>query len=101
MVSPDAFSIPERTPLITISALASYSSSDPTWFQSQPFVHRAANWTGRVGATLAELLLQLRRDVPQVIARSPAVNGLIGILRGIGVHTAEVRVADGTALAID
>jgi S-DNA-T family DNA segregation ATPase FtsK/SpoIIIE len=44
---------------ITIGALASYHASDPTWFQSQPSIHRAANWTGRVGATLAELLLQL------------------------------------------
>jgi S-DNA-T family DNA segregation ATPase FtsK/SpoIIIE len=44
---------------ITISALASYRATDATWFQSQPLVHRAANWTGRVGATIAELLLQL------------------------------------------
>jgi S-DNA-T family DNA segregation ATPase FtsK/SpoIIIE len=44
---------------ITIGALFSYSGTDATWFQSQPEEHRAANWTGRVGATLAELLLQL------------------------------------------
>src|SRR5580765_2632985 len=44
---------------ITIGALVSYQASDPTWFQSQPLRERAANWTGRVGATLAELLLQL------------------------------------------
>src|SRR6185436_11743696 len=43
---------------ITISALASYHGTDATWFQSQPAVHRAANWTGRVGATIAELMLQ-------------------------------------------
>ena len=44
---------------ITISALVSYNGTDATWFQTQPLVHRAANWTGRVGATIAELLLQL------------------------------------------
>ena len=44
---------------ITIGALVSYQGTDATWFQSQPLVHRAANWTGRVGATIAELLLQL------------------------------------------
>ncbi len=44
---------------ITVGALLSYRGSDATWFQSQVEVHRAANWTGRVGATLAELLLQL------------------------------------------
>jgi len=44
---------------ITIGALLSYRGSDATWFQSQAEVHRAANWTGRVGATIAELLLQL------------------------------------------
>jgi S-DNA-T family DNA segregation ATPase FtsK/SpoIIIE len=44
---------------ITISALASYEGADATWFQSQPLAHHAANWVGRVGATIAELLLQL------------------------------------------
>ena len=44
---------------ITIGALLSYRGTDSTWFQSQPGVQRAANWTGRVGATIAELLLQL------------------------------------------
>lgn len=44
---------------ITIGALLSYRGTDATWFQSQAEVHRAANWIGRVGATIAELLLQL------------------------------------------
>ena len=44
---------------ITITALLSYHGTDATWFQSQPLAHRAANWAGRVGATIAELLLQL------------------------------------------
>ncbi len=44
---------------ITIGALLSYRGTDATWFQSQPAAHRAANWIGRVGATLAELFLQL------------------------------------------
>jgi len=44
---------------ITIGALASYSASDATWFQSQPVALHPANWIGRVGATLSELLLQL------------------------------------------
>src|SRR4029453_5851347 len=44
---------------ITILALLSYRGSDATWFHAQPGVAPAANWIGRVGATLAELLLQL------------------------------------------
>jgi S-DNA-T family DNA segregation ATPase FtsK/SpoIIIE len=45
--------------VLTICALASYHGTDATWFRTQPGLHRAANWIGRVGATLAELLLQL------------------------------------------
>jgi len=44
---------------LTICALASYDVTDATWFRAQPGLHPAANWIGRVGATLAELLLQL------------------------------------------
>ena len=44
---------------ITAFALVSYHGTDPTWFQTQPGFARAGNWAGRVGATLAELLLQL------------------------------------------
>ena len=60
---------------ITISALASYNSADPTWFQSQPFTQRAANWTGRVGATLAELLLQLLGTAAFLVPVVLAVTG--------------------------
>jgi len=60
---------------ITIGALASYNSADPTWFQSQPFMHRAANWTGRVGATLAELLLQLLGTAAFLVPAVLAVTG--------------------------
>ena len=60
---------------ITIGALASYESADPTWFQSQPFMHRTANWTGRVGATLAELLLQLLGTAAFLV---PVVFGVTG-----------------------
>jgi S-DNA-T family DNA segregation ATPase FtsK/SpoIIIE len=60
---------------ITIGALASYNSADPTWFQSQPIVHRAANWTGRVGATLAELLLQLLGTAAFLVPVVLAVTG--------------------------
>ncbi|HEX4825657.1 MAG TPA: DNA translocase FtsK 4TM domain-containing protein [Candidatus Polarisedimenticolaceae bacterium] len=45
--------------VLATCALASYHGTDATWFQRQPDLHRAANWIGRVGATLAELLLQL------------------------------------------
>ena len=44
---------------ITALALASYQGTDATWFHAQPGIVRASNWIGRVGATLAELLLQL------------------------------------------
>jgi S-DNA-T family DNA segregation ATPase FtsK/SpoIIIE len=60
---------------ITISALASYNSADPTWFQSQPFTQRATNWTGRVGATLAELLLQLLGTAAFLVPVVLAVTG--------------------------
>jgi S-DNA-T family DNA segregation ATPase FtsK/SpoIIIE len=60
---------------ITISALASYNSADPTWFQSQPFMQRATNWTGRVGATLAELLLQLLGTAAFLVPVVLAVTG--------------------------
>jgi S-DNA-T family DNA segregation ATPase FtsK/SpoIIIE len=60
---------------ITIGALASYNSADPTWFQSQPSLHRAANWTGRVGATLAELLLQLLGTAAFLVPVVLAVTG--------------------------
>src|SRR5258706_6542835 len=60
---------------ITIGALASYNSADPTWFQSQPVMHRAANWTGRVGATLAELLLQLLGTAAFLVPVVLAVTG--------------------------
>src|SRR6266850_609377 len=60
---------------ITIGALASYNGADPTWFQSQPLVHRVANWTGRVGATLAELLLQLLGTAAFLVPVVLAVTG--------------------------
>jgi S-DNA-T family DNA segregation ATPase FtsK/SpoIIIE len=60
---------------ITIGALASYQASDPTWFQSGQPLHRAANWTGRVGATLAELLLQVLGTAAFLVPVVLAVTG--------------------------
>ena len=40
-------------------ALVSYDASDATWFHAQPEAQPAVNWIGRVGATLAEVLLQV------------------------------------------
>jgi S-DNA-T family DNA segregation ATPase FtsK/SpoIIIE len=60
---------------ITIGALLSYQGTDATWFQSQPSVHRAANWIGRVGATLAELLLQLLGTAAFLVPVVLAVTG--------------------------
>src|SRR5262245_8906417 len=60
---------------ITIGALASYHGTDATWFQSQPGIQRAANWTGRVGATLAELLLQLLGTAAFLVPVVLAVTG--------------------------
>jgi S-DNA-T family DNA segregation ATPase FtsK/SpoIIIE len=40
-------------------ALVSYDAADATWFHTQPAAQPAVNWIGRVGATLAEVLLQV------------------------------------------
>jgi S-DNA-T family DNA segregation ATPase FtsK/SpoIIIE len=70
---------------ITVGALASYHGTDATWFQSQPGVHRAANVTGRVGATLAELLLQLLGTAAFLV---PVVFGVTGWNRFTGKSAA-------------
>ena len=44
---------------MTALALVSYDAADATWFHAQPATHPAVNWIGRVGATLAEVLLQV------------------------------------------
>ncbi len=44
---------------VALLALLSYSQSDPTWFQRVSGVTHVSNWMGRVGATLAEALLQI------------------------------------------
>jgi S-DNA-T family DNA segregation ATPase FtsK/SpoIIIE len=44
---------------MTALALASYDAGDATWFHAQPGASAAVNWIGRVGATLAEILLQV------------------------------------------
>ena len=60
---------------LTIGALLSYRGTDATWFQSQPFPHRAANWAGRVGATIAELFLQLLGTAAFLVPVVLAVTG--------------------------
>ncbi|HVQ35777.1 MAG TPA: DNA translocase FtsK 4TM domain-containing protein [Candidatus Bathyarchaeia archaeon] len=44
---------------MTALALATYDAADATWFHAQPAASAAANAIGRVGATLAEVLLQV------------------------------------------
>ncbi|HJQ97511.1 MAG TPA: DNA translocase FtsK 4TM domain-containing protein [Candidatus Polarisedimenticolaceae bacterium] len=44
---------------MTALALATYDAADATWFHAQPAAAAAANAIGRVGATLAEVLLQV------------------------------------------
>jgi S-DNA-T family DNA segregation ATPase FtsK/SpoIIIE len=44
---------------MTALALATYDASDATWFHAQPVAATAVNAIGRVGATLAEVLLQV------------------------------------------
>jgi len=61
--------------VLTLCALASYSGRDATWFQTLPGVHRAANWIGRVGATLAELLLQLLGTASFLVPAVLAITG--------------------------
>jgi len=82
---------------ITIGALLSYRGTDATWFQSQPVVHRAANWTGRVGATLAELLLQLLGTAAFLVPVVLAVTGW-NRFRGTSVASSYARLLGFSAL---
>ena len=82
---------------ITIGALLSYRGTDATWFQSQPVVHRAANWTGRVGATLAELLLQLLGTAAFLVPVVLAVTGW-NRFRGTSPATSYARLLGFSAL---
>jgi S-DNA-T family DNA segregation ATPase FtsK/SpoIIIE len=82
---------------ITISALASYHGTDATWFQSQPLVQRAANWTGRVGATIAELLLQLLGTAAFLLPVVLAVTGW-NRFRGMSVASSYGRLLGLLAL---
>jgi len=45
--------------VVSLLALLSYHGSDSTWFQRIPAGGTERNWMGRVGATLAEALLQI------------------------------------------
>jgi len=60
---------------ITLLALMSYDASDPTWFHRQDGGATGNNWTGRVGATLAEALLQLVGVAAFLV---PIVLGVVG-----------------------
>jgi S-DNA-T family DNA segregation ATPase FtsK/SpoIIIE len=60
---------------ITLLALMSYDASDPTWFHRQQEGATGSNWTGRVGATLAEALLQLVGVAAFLV---PIVLGFVG-----------------------
>jgi len=60
---------------ITLLALLSYDASDPTWFHRQQEGATGSNWTGRVGATLAEALLQLVGVAAFLV---PIVLGFVG-----------------------
>jgi S-DNA-T family DNA segregation ATPase FtsK/SpoIIIE len=82
---------------ITVGALASYHGTDATWFQSQPLAHRAANWTGRVGATLAELLLQLLGTAAFLVPVVLAVTGW-NRFRGKSVASSYARLVGFAAL---
>lgn len=70
--------------LITLLALVSYDVRDPSWFQRQPDGSPIHNWTGRVGATLAEGLLQFLGTAVFLV---PVVLGVVGWnrLRGQGM----------------
>ena len=83
---------------ITVGALLSYSGTDATWFQSQPVFHRAANWTGRVGATLAELLLQLLGTAAFLVPVVFAVTGW-NRFRGKSAASSYARLLGFSALA--
>ncbi len=82
---------------ITIGALLSYRVTDATWFQSQPAAHRIANWTGRVGATLAELLLQLLGTAAFLVPVVLAITGW-NRFRGKSVASSYARLAGLFAL---
>ena len=70
--------------LITLLAVLSYDSRDPTWFADATERPPTRNWTGSVGANLAEGLLQALGLVAFLL---PIVLGIVGAsrLRGRGV----------------
>jgi S-DNA-T family DNA segregation ATPase FtsK/SpoIIIE len=84
---------------ITVLALASYASTDATWFQRQPGLHGATNWIGRVGATLAELLLQLLGTAAFLVPVVLAITGW-NRFRGKSVASSYGRLAGLLALLV-
>jgi S-DNA-T family DNA segregation ATPase FtsK/SpoIIIE len=45
--------------LVSLLSILSYTSLDATWFHRQPAELSTQNWMGRVGATMAEAIVQL------------------------------------------
>jgi S-DNA-T family DNA segregation ATPase FtsK/SpoIIIE len=84
---------------ITVLALVSYESTDATWFQRQPGLHGAANWIGRVGATLAELLLQLLGTAAFLVPFVLAITGW-NRFRGKSIASSYGRLAGFVALLV-
>src|SRR5882672_10852160 len=85
--------------VIAACALWSYDGTDATWFQRQPGLHGAANWIGRVGATLAEILLQLLGTTAFLVPVVLAITGW-NRFRGKSVVSSYGRLAGLTALLV-
>jgi len=82
---------------IAVFALTSYDGGDATWFQRQPGLHGEANWIGRVGATLAETLLQLLGTAAFLVPVVLAITGW-NRFRGKSAASSYGRLVGFTAL---
>jgi S-DNA-T family DNA segregation ATPase FtsK/SpoIIIE len=75
--------------LVSLLSLLSYSGQDRTWFHFQPQDLPTLNWFGRLGATLAEAMLQLFGVTALVL---PVLIGMSGLQR---MRSRENRFAPG------
>jgi S-DNA-T family DNA segregation ATPase FtsK/SpoIIIE len=85
--------------LVSLLSLLSYTALDATWFHRQPADSPAQNWMGRVGATMAEAILQLFGAASFLLPFALAIFGW-GRLRPAKKEISYARAAGYVALAL-